>query len=133
MGLEAKSYRAPLEQTFEFPVGETPDDENLQEVTGFKSVTIRELLKSSEASALSKAGTDGGMLMHELAASSLVRAVRLDGSTLEITQANESVDEFMSAIGPKGRALVAVAYGAVNQPQRKSTDAFLKSARVKVG
>jgi hypothetical protein len=71
--------------------------------------------------------------MHELAASSLVRATRLDGSVMEISQGDQTVDEFMAAIGPKGRALISVAYGVVNQPQKKSTDAFLKSARVKVG
>lgn len=133
MGLEAKSYRAPLEQKFTFPKAEDPDDEDLQEVTGFKDVVIRELQKSAEAHALSKAGTDGGVLMHELAASSLVRATRLDGSVMEISQGDESIDEFMATIGPKGRALISVAYGVVNQPQKKSTDAFLRSARVKVG
>lgn len=133
MGLEAKSYRAPLEQTFDFPKAEEPDDEDLQESTGFKDVTIRELQKSAEASALSKAGMDGGALMHELVASSLVRATRLDGSVMEISQGDESIDAFMAAIGPKGRTAVGAAYGLVNQPQKKSTERFLKSGRVKVG
>ena len=62
------SYRADVTQTFTFPVPTTdhPKIENMQEITGFKSVTIRELRKSDEAQAISLSGNDGGQLLQRM-------------------------------------------------------------------
>ena len=128
MSFELKSYRAPVESTFTFPL--TPD--NLQRETGFKSITLRELSPSAESSALSRAAMDGAKLMHELVKESLVRAVKAEGETMEITTADESVDIFWSSIGPKGRTLVTAAYNHLNQPRPAEAADFLASATVSV-
>lgn len=126
MTIEAKSYRAAMEVTFTFPA-------TIQEETGYKSVTIRELSKSAETKALARAGLDGAVLMQELSAESLVRAVKVDGTVQEISTADDSIDVFMSAVGSKGRALVGAAYGKVNQPNKDEATSFLGSASAKVG
>lgn len=128
------SYRPNYEQTFEFPKPDerNPRVEDLQQLTGYKSVTIRELRKSDEAQALSLAGTDGAAVMQRMVAYSVVRAVRLDGTVLNVTSADDSIDRFFAEIGPKGRTLVAAAYNAVNQPRPDAAELFLKSASVSV-
>ena len=126
MSFELKSYRAPVESTFTFPGA--PD--NLQRETGFQSITLRELSPSSESSALSRASMDGAKLMHELVKESLVRAVKAEGDTMEISTADESVDIFWASIGPKGRTLVTAAYNHLNQPKPSEAADFLASATV---
>lgn len=128
------SYRADVAQTFTFPAPSEahPKIENLQEITGFKSVTVRELRKSDEAQAISLSGNDGGQLLQRMVGYSVVRAVKVDGTVMEITSADDSIDVFMSSIGPKGRALVAAAYNAVNQPRQEAAEVFLASASMSV-
>lgn len=128
MSFELKSYRAPVEATFTFP--DKPD--NLQKETGFKSVTLRELSPGAESAALSRAAMDGAKLMHELVKESLVRAVKVEGETMEITTADETVDIFWSSLGPKGRTLVTAAYNHINQPKPAEAADFLASASISV-
>ncbi len=121
MSVVPTQYRAPIEVTFTFP-------ESLQAEVGFKDVTVRELNNAAESQALAGAGQDGSVLIHNLVTSALVRATDLTGTVLQISRADDSVDRFMSQIGPKGRALINVAYGSVNTPKKEESDSFLKSA-----
>jgi len=116
-----KSYRPPVEITFTFP----PD---LQAELGYVSVTIRELLPSIEAKAITRSGNDGGVLIQEMVKESVVRAKALDGSVLEISTADDSIDRFVTEIGPKGRTMLMAAYNRVNQPGVAETQGFLASA-----
>jgi len=130
MSNEPRSYRADVTQTFTFPKPDErhPKVEDLQEITGFKDVTVRELRKSDEAQAIALSGNDGGQLLQRMVGYSVVRATRIDGTPMQITAADDSIDVFMSTIGPKGRALVAAAYNAVNQPRQEAAELFLASA-----
>lgn len=121
MSVVPTQYRPPIEVTFTFP-------ESLQIEVGFKDVTIRELNNAAESQALSGAGQDGSILIHNLVTSALVRATDMTGAVLQISRADDSIDRFMTQIGPKGRALVNVAYGAVNTPKKEETESFLRSA-----
>jgi len=115
MSVVPTQYRPPIEVTFTFP-------ESLQVEVGFKDVTIRELNNAAESQALSGAGQDGAILIHNLVTSDMT------GAVLQISRADDSIDRFMTQIGPKGRALVNVAYGAVNTPKKEETESFLRSA-----
>lgn len=125
MSVEAKSYRPATEYTFPFP-------EDMHEELRYVSVTARELLPSAEAKAISRAGNDGGVLIQEMVKECLVRAKHVDGSTLEISTADDSVDRFMSEIGPKGRTLLMAMYNHVNQPGAKQVQGFLSKVTVEV-
>lgn len=115
------SYRPPVEITFTFPA-------ELQAEIGYRTVTIRELLPSIEAKAITRAGNDGGVLVQEMVKESLVRAVNVTGGVLEISTADDSIDRFMTEIGPKGRTMLMAAYNRVNQPGVAETKGFLDSA-----
>lgn len=125
MSVNAKSYRAPVEVTFTFP-------ESIQSEIGYISITLRELMPSAEAKAISRAGTDGGVLIQEMVKESLVRAQSVDGTMLEITTADDSIDRIMTAVGPKGRTLLMAAYTKLNQPGVSDTQGFLESATASV-
>jgi hypothetical protein len=63
----------------------------------------------------------------------LVRGVRLDGSVLLASIADNSADQLLSELGPKGRTLLLAAYNKVNQPPKEDLDGFLQSASASVG
>lgn len=122
---QPKSYRSDIEVEFTFPKG-------LQDDTGIKTITIRELPGSAESRAIARAGNDGGVLMQELVKEGLVRALLVDGTVVEISTGDESVDRIMSQLGSKGRALALQAYSNVNQPSKEDAASFLQSASAKV-
>lgn len=126
MSIDAKSYRESVQVKFTFPA-------KLQGEIGYKDVTIRELSKGAESQALARAGLDGAVMMHELAAASVVSATKVDGTVEAISTGDESIDKFLSAVGPKGRALIAAAYGRVNQPQKEDLQGFLEGGETSVG
>lgn len=119
--LNPKSYRQPVEVTFTFP-------ESMQLEVNHRSVTLRELKASAESRAIARANGDGGVLVQELVKEAIVGATDLDGVAKRISTADESIDAFMDAVGPKGRALLAQAYAVVNQPRSEDKDSFLGSA-----
>jgi len=123
--MQPKSYRSPVEVTFTFP-------ETLQQETGYTSITVRELTGSAESRAISRAGTDGGVLMQELVKESLCGAVKMDSGPVAISTADSSIDQIMAEIGPKGRGLALQAYSFVNQPNKDQAASFLQSASATV-
>lgn len=125
MSVEAKSYRPATEYTFPIPAG-------LQDELRYTSITARELLPSAEAKAISRSGNDGGVLVQEMVKECLVRATHIDGTVLEISTADDSVDRFMTEIGPKGRTLLMAMYNKVNQPEAAQVRDFLSQVTVAV-
>jgi hypothetical protein len=118
--LQVKSYRPATEFGFPIPPG-------LQaEVGGYSKMVLRELLPSMEARAISAAGTDPAMLQQTLVKLSLVKAVRTDGTVLALDPSDESVDRFLAEIGPKGRALLTMAYSHISNPRKDELDFFLQ-------
>jgi hypothetical protein len=124
--MEPKRYREPVEVTFTFPPSAAQD-------VGYASVTVRELTPSMEARALARSNNDGAVMMQEMVKECLVRGVRLDGSVLLASIADNSADQLLSELGPKGRTLLLAAYNKVNQPPKEDLDGFLQSASASVG
>ena len=124
--LQVKSYRPATEYTFPVPAS------LVQELGNYTSMTLRELLPSAEARAVASAGQDAAMLQQTLLKLSLVKATRADGSTLVMNAADDSVDRFLAEIGPKGRALLTIAYGRISTPSKDELDFFLDGVRATV-
>lgn len=121
--LSVKSYRPATEFTFPVPP-------SLQaEIGGYSKISLRELLPSMEARAISAAGTDAALLQQALVKLSLIKAEKVDGSVVKLSAADESVDVFMSEIGPKGRALLTIAYSTISNPKREELDFFLQGVQ----
>lgn len=124
--LQPKSYRPATEFTFPVPPS------LVQEIGGYTSMTLRELLPSTESRAVAQAGQDAAALQQSLLKFSLVCAQRGDGTKFVISPADESVDRFITEIGPKGRALLTMAYGKISNPEREELNFFLKGVQASV-
>lgn len=124
--LQPKSYRPATEYTFPVPASLS------QELGGYTSMTLRELLPSMESRAVAQAGQDAASLQQALLKLSLVRAQRADGSKFVMSSADDSVDRFITEIGPKGRALLTIAYGKISTPDRDELSFFLDGVQASV-
>lgn len=112
---------ARLTSTFTFP----PE---VQEASGYKTMTIRELTPSDELRSARRAEQDPISLAYEMAKEAVCEA---DGKP--ISTSDESCDLFWVKIGPVGRNLVLQAHTAISSPARSVTKSFLESRVVKVG
>jgi len=124
--LQPKSYRPATEHTFPVPPS------LVLEVGNYVSITLRELMPSMEARAMAEAGRDAASLQQALLKQSLVKAARPDGSVLQMSVADDSVDRFLTEIGPKGRGLLTLAYGKISNPEVDELNFFLKGVQTSV-
>ncbi len=103
-----------------------PDD--VKEVSGYATVSIKELSPSDELRAARRAEQDPISLAFEMAKESVCASDQGPIST-----SDQSCDLFWVKIGPVGRNLVLQAYTAISSPTKTSTKSFLESRVVKVG
>jgi hypothetical protein len=126
--------RTQRSAVFDYSVPED-DDGHMQEVTrsfGVISVISVTLLTPLQEKSAAQSGK-GDMLVtsYELAKRSIVEVTNLNGDRFPIAMHNGSADELWGQMHPKLRSLVIQAYAENGSPKEATTDAFLKSRKVR--